>query len=107
MSEYTATAAAQSSSSASASAAAAAATEERMVQLTSQDNETFDVTVTIAQMSKLVTTMLDENDEELQVIPLPNVRAFILAKVIEFCKHYQIDKMMTIEKVIQLIPLFT
>jgi S-phase kinase-associated protein 1 len=52
-------------------------------------------------MSELVKTMIDEDqdEEEAQEIPLPNVKSAILAKVIEFCQHHKIEQMNEIEKV--------
>ena len=41
----------------------------------------------------------DQDDDEAQEIPLPNVKSTILAKVIEYCKHYKEDAMSEIEKV--------
>ena len=42
----------------------------------------------------------DEQDEqEAQEIPLPNVKSAILARVIEFAQHYRIEPMTEIEKV--------
>lgn len=51
-------------------------------------------------MSELVKGMLDEDadDEELAEFPLPNVKATVLTKVIEFCKHYKEEPMTEIEK---------
>eukprot|EP00978_Attheya_sp_CCMP212_P016389 scaffold42935_cov65-Attheya_sp.AAC.1 len=48
-----------------------------------------------AQMSKLVETSIDEDadEDEVQEIPLPNVRSAVLTKVIEYCTHYQTDPM--------------
>lgn len=51
-------------------------------------------------MSEVVKTMItDDEDEETQEIPLPNVKSSILAKVIEFAKHYKEEAMTEIEKV--------
>lgn len=41
----------------------------------------------------------DQNDEEIQEIPLPNVKTHILAKVIEFAEHYKVEPMTEIAKV--------
>lgn len=47
-------------------------------------------------MSKLVESTIDEDDdeeEEGQEIQLPNVKAAVLAKVIEYCEHYKTEEM--------------
>ena len=57
--------------------------------------------VKVAKMSELVKTMIPEDaddDEEAQEIPLPNVKSTVLAKVIEFCRHYAEEAMSEIEK---------
>jgi S-phase kinase-associated protein 1 len=41
-----------------------------------------------------------QDDDEVPEVPLPNVKAQTLAKVIEFCQHYKGEKMNEIEKVI-------
>ena len=41
----------------------------------------------------------DQNDDEIQEIPLPNVKTRALAKVIEYAEHYKIDPMNEIAKV--------
>ncbi|CAM9949219.1 unnamed protein product, partial [Chrysoparadoxa australica] len=78
------------------------AKKDRTVHLLSQDGESFDVPVKVAQMSELVKTMIDDDaegeDQEAQEIPLPNVKCNVLAKVIEFCKHHEQDTMHEIEK---------
>lgn len=75
--------------------------ETKTVHLVSQEGESFDVPVSVAKMSELVKTMIDEDqdDEEAQEIPLPNVKSSILAKVIEFAQHYISEPMYEIEKV--------
>ena len=52
-------------------------------------------------MSELVKGMIDEDqdgDEDINEIPLPNVKAVVLQKVIEFCKKYRDEPMNEIEK---------
>ena len=55
-------------------------------------------------MSELVKSMMeedgDDNDDEdnVQEIPLPNVKAAVLRKVIEFCEHFLSEPMTEIEK---------
>jgi S-phase kinase-associated protein 1 len=52
-------------------------------------------------MSEVVKTMItdDDDSDEIQEIPLPNVKSTILSKVIEFAKHYKEEAMTEIEKV--------
>ena len=66
----------------------------------SKEGDSYQVPIDVAKMSELVKTMLDdENDEsETQEIPLPNVKATVLAKVIEFCTHHKTESMNEIEK---------
>lgn len=77
------------------------APDSRTVHLVSQEGESFDVPLHVARMSELVKTMIDEDqdEEEAQEIPLPNVKSAILAKVIEFANHYRQEPMSDIEKV--------
>jgi S-phase kinase-associated protein 1 len=75
--------------------------DSRTVHLVSSEGESFDVSLSVAKMSGLVKTMIDEDQdsEEAQEIPLPNVKSAILAKVIEFAQYYQKTEPMTeIEK---------
>lgn len=73
----------------------------RTVHLVSQEGESFDVALSVGKMSELVKTMIDDeqDEEEAQEIPLPNVKSAILAKVIEFAQHYKTEPMNEIEKV--------
>lgn len=61
-----------------------------VVKLVSKEGESFTLPISVAKMSKLVeTTIDDENEDEVQEILLPNVKSSILSKVIEYCTHYQ------------------
>jgi S-phase kinase-associated protein 1 len=80
------------------------------VTLTSTEGECFEVTGKIACMSELVKTMIATDDDagddesggsseaEDHEIPLPNVKAEVLAKVIEFCTKHVDEPMQPIEK---------
>jgi S-phase kinase-associated protein 1 len=68
----------------------------------SKEGETFEVTRKVAMMSKLVKDTTDddedeEDDGETKEIPLPNVTAPVLKKVIEYCQHYQEEPMTPIQ----------
>ena len=67
----------------------------------SKEGDTFEVPIEIAKLSNLVVTTLGEEDDDgnddgdddggdiMAEIPLPNVKATVLAKVIEYCTHYK------------------
>ena len=77
--------------------------DTRIVHLVSAEGESFDVPVDVARMSAVVSEMIndeDQNDDEAQDIPLPNVKSTILAKVIEFIQHHKTEPMSEIEKVL-------
>ena len=64
------------------------------IRLQSSDSETFEIDVEIAKASMTIKTMLedlgmDEDDDE--PIPLPNVNAAILRKVIQWATHHKDD----------------
>jgi S-phase kinase-associated protein 1 len=75
--------------------------DTRKVNLVSQDGDSFEVPRSVAYMSELVKTMIadEQDDEEVQEIPLPNVKSTVLSKVIEFCSHHHNNPMQEIEKV--------
>jgi S-phase kinase-associated protein 1 len=67
----------------------------------SKEGDPFPVDIEVAKMSELVKSMLEdieEGDEEVTEIPLPNVKSQILKKVIDFCQHYKEEPMNEIEK---------
>lgn len=75
--------------------------EPTTVTLVSESGETFQVPVDVCKISEFVKPMLPdegENMQDMEPIPLPNVRTEVLQKVIEFCTHYRDDPMKTIEK---------
>ncbi|XP_040584956.1 S-phase kinase-associated protein 1-like [Mesocricetus auratus] len=65
------------------------------IKLQSSDGEIFEVDVEIAKQSVTIKTMLEDlgmddegNDDP---VPLPNVNAAILKKVIQWCTHHKDD----------------
>jgi S-phase kinase-associated protein 1 len=59
------------------------------------------VKIDVAMLSNLVKSMIDDDqDDEAQDIPLPNVKSEVLAKIIEFCNHNVEEPMKEIEKVL-------
>jgi len=88
--------------------AAAAAAATRTVHLVSQEGESFEVSLENAKMSELVKTMIDEeqDEDEAQEIPLPNVKSAVLAKVIEYIQRHRTEPMNDIEKVRGVAGLF-
>eukprot|EP00980_Cylindrotheca_fusiformis_P028530 scaffold22607_cov123-Cylindrotheca_fusiformis.AAC.27 len=71
------------------------------VNLVSKEGDSFTVPRKVADMSELVKSMMDDADDdgdEAKEIPLPNVKAQVLRKVIEFCEHHLEEPMTEIEK---------
>jgi len=72
-------------------------TEEGTITLISKEGERFQVDASVAKMSKLVESTIDEEEEDdddsQREIQLPNVKGIVLAKVIEFCEHFQEENM--------------
>lgn len=73
---------------------------ETSINLMSREGDAFPVPTHVAQMSELVKSMIEEEEDDADAseIPLPNVKATVLKKVIEFCTHYRSEPMDEIEK---------
>jgi len=81
---------------------------EPKVKLTSKEGTSFEVPLSVAKMSNLVQTllptdeqMLDMTTEQIQDMcefPLPAVKDTVLAKVVDFCTHFQTEPMENIER---------
>ena len=72
-----------------------------IIKLQSSDGETFPVDVEIARLSVTIKTMLEdlglEDQDEDEVVPLPNVNAAILKKVIQWSTQHKDDPPITEE----------
>jgi len=78
--------------------------ESGTVNLVSKEGDSFPVDTEVARMSELVKGMLEDDsgdDDDTTEIPLPNVKAAVLKKVIEFCSHYKSEPMTEIKKPVQ------
>lgn len=69
------------------------------IVLTSNDGTTFQVDLAAATLSGFVREIVSDESNMSEEIPVPNVNAADLARVIEFCNHYVEEKMTPIEKV--------
>ncbi|CAL5218346.1 g6 [Coccomyxa viridis] len=58
------------------------------VTLMSSDMQPYEVTEEVAFMSETVKNTLEETGGEDTTVPLPNVSAKILSKVMEYCKYH-------------------
>jgi len=72
------------------------ASDEKL-KLVSQEDEKFTVSRKVALMSELVKTMV-EGDKEEKEIPLPNVKAAVLKKVVEYMTYHVDNLPKEIEK---------
>ncbi|XP_063581895.1 S-phase kinase-associated protein 1-like [Pongo abelii] len=64
------------------------------IKLQSSDGEIFEVDVEIAKQSVTIKTMLEDlgmDDEGDDPVPLPNVNAAVVKKVIQWCTHHKDD----------------
>jgi len=65
-----------------------------MIKLQSSDGEVFEVDVEIAKQSVTIKTMLEDlgmEEDDDEPVPLPNVNAAILKKVIQWCSFHRDD----------------
>ncbi|PIA55347.1 hypothetical protein AQUCO_00800238v1 [Aquilegia coerulea] len=70
----------------------------KMVILNSSDGESFDVEEVVITQSQTIKHMIEDDCAD-NGIPLPNVTAKILAKVIEYCKkHVEVEGQSTEEE---------
>lgn len=70
---------------------------DETLKLVSQEGEKFQIVMKVALMSELVKTMA-EGDTEEKEIPLPNVKAEVLKKVVEYMKYHSDNPPREIEK---------
>ncbi|KAK9381850.1 E3 ubiquitin ligase SCF complex, Skp subunit [Kockiozyma suomiensis] len=62
-----------------------------MVKLISSDGETFSVEKDVAERSILIKNMIEDVGDSSTEIPIPNVTANVLKKVLEWCEHHKSD----------------
>eukprot|EP01103_Thecamoeba_quadrilineata_P001476 TRINITY_DN11334_c0_g1_i1.p1 TRINITY_DN11334_c0_g1~~TRINITY_DN11334_c0_g1_i1.p1 ORF type:complete len:170 (-),score=37.59 TRINITY_DN11334_c0_g1_i1:147-632(-) len=59
------------------------------IKLQSSDDQEFEVSKEVAEMSLTIKNMLEDIQETDTAIPLPNVSGKILQKVIEYCNYHK------------------
>ncbi|KAJ1836740.1 hypothetical protein LPJ63_000060 [Coemansia sp. RSA 2711] len=59
--------------------------------LLSSDDEKFTVSKEVAEQSVLIKNLIEDLGDGDEPIPLPNVTAKVLKKIIEYCEHHQYD----------------
>ena len=72
-----------------------------LIELVSKDEKTFKVAKKVILMSGLIKDMLEEDEQDegdIPTIPVPNVDAGPLVKVLDYCKHHWNNKADEIEK---------
>eukprot|EP00042_Codosiga_hollandica_P018586 m.54917 g.54917 ORF g.54917 m.54917 type:complete len:172 (-) comp48819_c0_seq2:141-656(-) len=69
--------------------------DEGKVRLVSSDGQDFTVETGIAKMSVTLRSMLEDLDpsDNDEAIPIPNITAPILQKVIEYCTHHKVNSL--------------
>lgn len=75
--------------------------ENKEIVLISNDGTTFQMSIAAARLSGFINGIISDESsiDEDKEIPVPNVNAADLARVIEFCNHYVEENMTPIEKV--------
>ncbi|XP_021763036.1 SKP1-like protein 1A [Chenopodium quinoa] len=73
-------------------ASTSSSSSNKKVILRSSDKETFDVDEKAAMLSQTIKNMIEDLDDSTDPIPLPNVTAKTLAKVIEYCNKHANDE---------------
>ena len=66
--------------------------DDRVIKLRSKDDQVFEVSEKAAEISDLVKDSLGDSEDD-QVVDVLRVSSDCLAKVVEFMKHYEIEKM--------------
>ena len=75
--------------------------EAKTVKLTTSDDKDRDMPYDIAKMNQTIATMIDDDcfEESDEGLPLSNVSAAVLDKVIEYCQHHKDDPPLSEEQV--------
>jgi S-phase kinase-associated protein 1 len=69
-----------------------------LVKLKSQTDEIVTIEVEVAKMSNLLKTMIQEDTDLEDAIPLPNVKTAVLQRVIDYCNYHKINESEEISK---------
>ncbi|KAF3433997.1 hypothetical protein FNV43_RR25100 [Rhamnella rubrinervis] len=74
-----------------ASSTSGSSSSSKVVKIRSSDNENFEVEEAAAARSETIKKLLEDVGDDADVIPLPNVDAKTLVKVMEWCKKHMDD----------------
>jgi S-phase kinase-associated protein 1 len=75
--------------SAAVSAPVSAAASDRIITLVSEDGITFEVRESVISRSTTIRNFVQDMEGDVGKVPVSRVDGKILAKVIEYCEHYQ------------------
>ena len=75
--------------------------EAKTVKLKTSDDQDRDMPYSVAKMNQTIATLIDDDcfEESDEGLPLSNVSAAVLDKVIEFCQHHKDDPPLSEEQV--------
>jgi len=75
--------------------------EAKTVKLKTSDDQDRDVPYAIAKMNQTIATLIDDDcfEDSDEGLPLSNVSAAVLDKVIEYCQHHKDDPPLSEEQV--------
>jgi hypothetical protein len=69
-----------------------------LVSLVSNEGTTFQLSADAAKVSRVLATMLEEDNDTQEAIPVPNANDAMLSLVVQFLEHYQVEPLQPIAK---------
>jgi len=72
--------------------------ESQKITLVSKEGEKFELPFKITKISKLLESMLEDNSDTSEPIPLAEISTSTLKSIIEYCEHYEFEKTVDIRR---------